>query len=504
VDVDELVWLDATSLAGLIRAGDVTAVEVVQAHLDRLERVGERVNAFVTVLGEQALDAARRPATGPLAGVPFTVKDSFATAGVRTTRGSLLFADHVPVRDATAVARLRGAGAVLLGKTSLPEMSYWTETDNRLIGRTSNPYDPERTPGGSSGGESAAIKPTHGRVPYTGHYPDALRRWWHVGPMARSVRDLRLALTLLEGPDGHDPYAVALPAGKPSGLVRVGWTTAAFGPVDPDVASAVASAAEALADLGLDVQQVALPDIAQRDHTATSATLFTAEVVPYLRAQTAGREAELSPVIARTLRAPDVALADYLVAEREVEQLRSAFAQWFQTHDLLLCPVVTIPAPHQRRAATVVRVWMRPHWVRGRPAALLRRACPPPPRRHAPARRVLERGLAAGTDQALRGRDLAPRIPHGHLHPPRARAPRVRGAPLGHPPQRPRRRPRPGPGPDPIALTARSESPHPIGESLRSATTVHSSNPRLAFLRRRVNTMLDTYRAGFRPPRSGR
>ncbi len=305
MDVDELVWLDATSLAGLIRAGDVTAVEVVQAHLDRLERVGERVNAFVTVLGEQALDAARRPAPGPLAGVPFTVKDSFDTAGVRTTRGSLLFADHVPARDATAVVRLRGAGAVLLGKTSLPEMSYWTETDNRLIGRTSNPYDPERTPGGSSGGESAAIaaglsplglgsdvaisvrgpahdtgiaaiKPTHGRVPYTGHYPDALRRWWHVGPMARSVRDLRLALTLLEGPDGLDPYAVALPAGKPSGLVRVGWTTAAFGPVDPDVASAVASAAEALADLGLDVQQVALPDIAQRDHTATSATLFTA------------------------------------------------------------------------------------------------------------------------------------------------------------------------------------------------------------------------------------
>jgi len=140
VDVDELVWLDATSLAGLIRA---TAVEVVQAHLDRLESVGERVNAFVTVLGEQALDAARRPAPGPLAGVPFTVKDSFATAGVRTTRGSLLFADHVPARDATAVARLRGAGAVLLGKTCLPEMSYWTETDNRLIGRTSNPYDPE-------------------------------------------------------------------------------------------------------------------------------------------------------------------------------------------------------------------------------------------------------------------------------------------------------------------------------------------------------------------------
>jgi len=143
---------------------------------------------------------------------------------------------------------------------------------------------------------------------------------------------------------------VTLPTGVPGRLLRVGWTTEAFGPVDPEVASTVASAGEALVDLGLDVQQVALPDSAQRDHTATSATLFIAEVVPYLRAQTAGREAELSPVIARTLEAPDVALADYLAAEREVEQLRSAFAQWFQTHDLLLCPVVTIPAPLHAQA----------------------------------------------------------------------------------------------------------------------------------------------------------
>jgi len=379
VDVEELVWLDATSMAGLIQAGDVTAGEVVQAHLDRLESLGERVNAFVTVLAEQALDAARRPGAGPLAGVPFTVKDSLDTAGVRTTRGSLLFANHVPARDATVVARLRAAGAVLLGKTSLPEMSYWTETDNRLVGRTLNPYDPERTPGGSSGGESAAIaaglsplglgsdvaisvrgpthdtgiasiKPTHGRVPYTGHFPDALRRWWHIGPMARSIRDLRLALSLLQGPDGLDPYAVALPTGALGRLVRVGWTTEAFGPVDPDVASTVADAAEALADLGLDVQQVALPEVAQRDHTATSATLFTAELLPYLRALTAGRVAELSPVIVRTLQAPDVALTDYLAAEREVEQLRAAFAQWFQTYDVLLCPVVTIPAPLHAQA----------------------------------------------------------------------------------------------------------------------------------------------------------
>ncbi len=240
MDIANLVWLDATELARLIAGGEVTAVEVVQAHLDRIEAVGERVNAFVTVLAEQALEAASRSRSGPLASVPFTVKDSFDTAGARTTRGSLLFVDHVPGTDATAVSRLRDAGGIVLGKTNLPEMSYWTETDNRVAGRSLNPYDAERTPGGSSGGESAAIaaglsplglgsdvaisvrgpahdtgiasiKPTHGRVPYTGHFPDCLRRWWHVGPMARSVRDLRLTLRLLEGPDGRDPYAVALP-----------------------------------------------------------------------------------------------------------------------------------------------------------------------------------------------------------------------------------------------------------------------------------------------------
>ena len=390
VDLADLVWLDATDLARLIAQGDVTAVEVVQVHLARIEAVGERVNAFVTVIGEQALRAATRVRSGPLAGVPFTVKDSFDTAGARTTRGSLLFTDHVPEIDATAVSRLRNAGGILLGKTNLPEMSYWTETDNRVAGRSSNPYDAERTPGGSSGGESAAIaagmsplglgsdvaisvrgpahdtgiasiKPTHGRVPYTGHFPDSLRRWWHVGPMARSVRDLRLALRLLEGPDGHDPYAVALPHPTHAGsLTRVGWTSSAFGPLDPDVAAAVAAAAAALADLGLQVEQVALPELAEHNYTRTSATLFTAELLPYLRRVTAGRERDLHPVMARTLQQPDVGLPDYLSAEREVEHLRSVFARWFQAYDVLLCPVVAFPAPLHARSHYAVNGFQVP------------------------------------------------------------------------------------------------------------------------------------------------
>jgi aspartyl-tRNA(Asn)/glutamyl-tRNA(Gln) amidotransferase subunit A len=374
MDSSDLVWCDATELAHLVATGHVTAVEVVQAHLDRISAAGHRVNAFVTVLGEQALEAARRPGPGPLGGVPFTIKDSFDTAGVRTTRGSLLFADRVAKADATAVARLRAAGGIPLGKTNLPEMSYWTETDNLVAGRSLNPYDPQRTPGGSSGGESAAIaaglspiglgcdvaisvrgpahntgiasiKPTHGRVPCTGHFPTALRRWWHVGPMARSVRDLRLALSLLEGPDGLDPYATTLPVSGAGVPGRVGWNIDAFGPIDPEVAATVAAAAAALLGLGLDVEQVDIPWLAEHDCTRISATLFTAEMVPYLRAITAGRESQLHPVMARTLASPQVPLADYLAAELEVEQLRAVFAGWFESYDVFVCPVVTAPAP---------------------------------------------------------------------------------------------------------------------------------------------------------------
>ncbi|GAA2067301.1 amidase [Streptomyces albiaxialis] len=377
----DLVWQDAVGLAKLISAGTVSAVEVVTAHLDRIEAVADRVNAFVTVLGEQALHAAARPADGPLGGVPFTVKDSFDTAGVPTTRGSRLFADRVPGTDATPVARLRQAGGILLAKTNLPEMSYWTETDNRLTGRSLNPYDPRRTPGGSSGGESAAIasglsplgigsdvaisvrgpaadtgiaaiKPTHGRVPMTGHFPAVPRRWWHAGPMARSVRDLRLALSLMEGPDGHDPYAVARPSAdrtRGGDRLRIGWTTAAFGTVDRQVAATVAAAATALAELGHDVRESELPWLAERDCTLLSATLFPPEVRPALRAVASGRETEVHPVIAATLESAEVPPADYLAAEHEVERLRARFAAWFADHDVLLCPVTPFPAPPHGR-----------------------------------------------------------------------------------------------------------------------------------------------------------
>ncbi|GAA6119154.1 amidase [Acidovorax sp. FG27] len=297
----ELTRYDATRLAELIRTREVSSVEVVQAHLDRIGAVDSQVNAIVTI-DESALAAAKEAdkaigagrEVGPLHGVPFTVKDSIDTAGVATQRGSPIFKGRTPDTDAVSVARMKKAGGVLLAKTNLPEFSYWIESDNLLCGRTNNPWDLTRTPGGSSGGESAAIaagmspiglgtdlaisvrgpaaqtgisslKATHGRVPMTGIWPRAPRRFWHVGPMARSIRDLTLAFSQLSGPDGQDAFATstaAFDAGmgrQPGRPLRVGWMTGpGFGPVDAEVRATVASAADALRGLGMHVEEVGI------------------------------------------------------------------------------------------------------------------------------------------------------------------------------------------------------------------------------------------------------
>lgn len=415
----DLCFLDATDLAALIRRREVSPLEVVQAHLDRIDTLNPGLNAVVTVTAEQALDAARSAQEallsgaprGPLHGVPFTIKDSLDTAGVRTMRGSRLFADHVPDRDATTVARFKAAGAIPIGKTNLPEFSYWTESDNLVSGRSLNPWDPERTPGGSSGGEAAAIaaglspiglgsdlaisvrgpahytgivalKATHGRIPFTGHWPDVLRRYWQVGPMARTVRDIATAYSVLAGPDGQDSYAVSAadtasatpvsatpvlagPGGGPApgDRLRIGWLAQpGFGPVDPAVSATVAAAAQALGETGCRVAEVRLPELEDRDYTALGATLFLPEIHPYFKEHAAGREDELHAVLAHTLKLPDVSLGDYVTAQRTVEDLKSAFAAYFTHHDALLCPVVTMPAPPHGRREYVVDGVTVPAW----------------------------------------------------------------------------------------------------------------------------------------------
>src|SRR5213080_4945853 len=233
---EELTTKSATELASLIRSREVSPVEVIDAHLRRIESINPSLNAIVT-LAEDAIDHARAADSalskgeraGPLHGVPFTVKDTIDTRGLRTTSGSQIRAHHVPERDAPVVARLKAAGAIILGKTNTAEMAIPYETDNPVFGRTNNPYDLSRTPGGSSGGEAAAIaaglsaagigsdlagsirvpahfcgiaalKPTTGIVPMEGHLPLAmgtLSLGASIGPMARRVADLALLFSVI-------------------------------------------------------------------------------------------------------------------------------------------------------------------------------------------------------------------------------------------------------------------------------------------------------------------
>src|SRR2546425_5503678 len=253
--MDELVYTSATSLAQAIRGKLVSSQEVVEAYIHRIEAVNPQLNAIVQLTAEAALAQAREADAaqargeikGPLHGVPITIKDSFDTEGVISTAGTKGRASYVPQQDATAVARMRAAGAILLGKTNLPELSLAYESDNLVYGRTNNPYDLSRTPGGSSGGEGAiiaaggsplglgndaggsiripvhfcgiaGIKPTSGRVPRTGNFPGpggAFDMIWQPGPMARFVEDLSLALPIIAGVDGRDPSIVPVPLGDP-------------------------------------------------------------------------------------------------------------------------------------------------------------------------------------------------------------------------------------------------------------------------------------------------
>ena len=385
---NELIYSDATKLAELIRTSEVSPVEVMQAHLDRIEAVNPKVNAIVTI-ADDALKSAkeaeaavqRRDELGPLHGVPFTVKDSIDTAKVLTQRGTPIFRGRTPDTDATSVARLKRAGGVLLAKTNLPEFSYGVESDNLLTGRTKNPWNLDLTPGGSSGGESAAIaagmsplglgsdlaislrrpaahtgvvslKATHGRVPMTGIWPREPRRFWHVGPMARSIRDLSLAFSQLAGPDGQDGYsssAIPFDAGVGSDKkrsLRVGWLVeAGFGPVDRETASTVEAAAEALKNFGNTVESVRIPAL-ERDFALDVFTrLHVLEMKPGFVETTVERsEDEIGDMARFMLSLPDTPAADYIDAAQAAERLKDGYAEYFQKYDVLLTPVLPTPS----------------------------------------------------------------------------------------------------------------------------------------------------------------
>jgi aspartyl-tRNA(Asn)/glutamyl-tRNA(Gln) amidotransferase subunit A len=298
----DLAYRGASELAGLIRARAVSPVELVQAYLARIDRWDGTLHAYVTVCREQALAEARAAEqalaasapVGPLHGVPVAVKDQFDTAGIRTTSGSRRHAERVPARDATVVARLRAAGAILLGKLNLTEFALGG-TLTYPFGQPRNPWDGSRETGGSSSGSGIAaaaalaaatlgedtggsvrspaawcgavgLRPTWGLVPRAGCVPVA----WSMdapGPLTRSIEDTALLLSIIAGPDGHDPWLQAAPTDPRADLERgagglsIGLvTTLVDSPeTDREVRAAVRRAAEALQRLGARVEDVALP-----------------------------------------------------------------------------------------------------------------------------------------------------------------------------------------------------------------------------------------------------
>jgi aspartyl-tRNA(Asn)/glutamyl-tRNA(Gln) amidotransferase subunit A len=384
---DNIIRMDATRLADLIARKELSPVEVVEAHLDRISEVNPKLNAIVTV-ADGARTAARQAEAaimsgekvGPLHGVPFTVKDVIDTAGVLTQRASPIFRGRVPDKDAPAVARMKAAGAILLAKTNAPEFAFSIETDNLLTGRTNNPWNLDYTPGGSSGGESAAIaanmspigigsdvaistrgpaahtgivglKATHGRVPLTGHFPQVPRRFWHIGPMARSVRDVALAYSLISGPDGADGFSTLSPGidvgiGKAGRPLRVGWMTSDFfGPTDPDVVATVKAAAEALAVAGgVLVEEVKLPFLKDIDTVGVLWKLQQMETHPEFGRVTTGHEDQVFRHVQLILDTPDTPIDEFVAAEQTIQFLRDRFAAYFQRYDVLLCPVTPFPA----------------------------------------------------------------------------------------------------------------------------------------------------------------
>jgi aspartyl-tRNA(Asn)/glutamyl-tRNA(Gln) amidotransferase subunit A len=392
-----LYYQDAGTLAKMIRTREISPVEVMQAHLDRIEALNPSVNAIVTVAGNaieaaKAAEAAvlRGDELGPLHGVPFTVKDSIDTANILTQRGSPIFKGRIPDHDATSVVRMKQAGGILLGKTNLPEFSYWIESDNLLSGRSNNPWDLTRTPGGSSGGESAAIaagmsplglgtdlaisvrgpaaqtgivslKATHGRVPMTGIWPRVPRRFWHVGPMARSIRDLEIAFGVLSGPDGQDAFStstVQFDAGKgnvPDRKLRIGWMVGpGFGPVDPEVAATVEAAADALKALGLSVSPVRIAALERDFALDVFNRLHVMEMKEAFREATGGRSQDELYKMAKTmLSLPDTSMKDFIDAEQAAERIRDGFAGYFQQYDALITHVLPIPA-HKHGVETFV------------------------------------------------------------------------------------------------------------------------------------------------------
>ena len=389
--VEEITTLSATKLCESIRTRTLSPVEIMEAHMRRAEALNPALNAIITFAPdalERAHAAERMVMSGvdlpPLHGLPLTIKDTIDTAGLRTTSGSRVRADHVPAGDAPAVALLRAAGAIVFGKTNASELALDYNADNALFGRTNNPHDLARTPGGSSGGCAAAVSaclspaglgsdlagsirlpahfcgitglfPTPGCIPQGGHFPPtegALGMGASLGPLARRVDDLSLLFNVLARVDethiatSANEFGHFIPLNGLRGLRVACYADDGIVPVTTETKSALESAAHALAAAGFETFAARPPGIERA--TELWLALYSRAVRTIVRAEYAGRE-ELAGASVRALlerEADDsaVALENYFQAWAERDSLRAALLEWMRETPLLLAPVGAVPA----------------------------------------------------------------------------------------------------------------------------------------------------------------
>lgn len=390
----------ATELARLVRTREVSPVELVRATLDRIQALNPALNAYVGLDADGALDAARSAerdarsgrAVGPLHGVPVSIKSSVAVRGLPWETGSRFRQGVTGDADATLVTRLRSAGAIVIGVTNVAEQLMAWETDNALYGQTRSPWGLDRTPGGSSGGEAAAIaaglsgggvgsdgggsirvpahfsgicglKPTPGRVPATGHFPPCggpFALTGVVGPMARTVDDVELLLQAMAGPDIGDPNGHPVPFTALRSLpkaMRIGvFEDDGEIPVTAETRAAVRQAAAWLADAGCDVEPFR-PD-GLEEARALWWEIFGRASRLILEPMIEGREAEVHPNLVQfidwTRREPKLTAERLLEVEILRDLLKSRVLAQMERHPLLLCPVAPIPAfRHGERTWTI-------------------------------------------------------------------------------------------------------------------------------------------------------
>lgn len=383
--MNELCTRGAGELAGMIASGAVSSSEVIEAHLARIEEVNPDLNAVTATLAEEAREAAAEvdrsvaagEQVGALAGVPFTVKENIDVAGSATTWGVVAFAEQIAPTNAPTVARLREAGAIPLARTNLPDFAFRWHTESGRAGHTRNPWDANRTPGGSSGGEAvalatgmtplglgndfggslrvpsqmcgtAALRPSRGRVAEGNAteptvHPISIQLTMSAGPMARRVADLRLALGILSAPDARDPRWVPAPLDGPAidGPVRVAVVRDPLGAgIDPQVRAGVDRAAGWLADAGYHVVDAEPPQIAEATE-AWVEVMFADAGVTWPRMEPVagnGLREFIEACFASGVGKP-VDQAAQLAAWEAVHTIGAAWTAFLQEHPIVLSPV---------------------------------------------------------------------------------------------------------------------------------------------------------------------